>query len=85
MYQILARFYDALVKDDEATKDWVDFIEDHASFHSVLEYACGSGEITLALARKGYDVKAGDLSSEMIEMAKKKKDLDLASSSWQSL
>ncbi len=26
MYQILARFYDALVKDDEATKDWVELV-----------------------------------------------------------
>ena len=74
MYQVLARFYDALVKDDKATQDWVDFIEAHASFQRVLEYACGSGEITLALARKGYDVKASDLSSDMIEMAKRKED-----------
>ncbi|WP_071441678.1 class I SAM-dependent DNA methyltransferase [Traorella massiliensis] len=77
MYQVLARFYDALVKDDKATQDWVDFIEAHASFQRVLEYACGSGEITLALARKGYDVKASDLSSDMIEMAKRKEDAHL--------
>lgn len=72
MYQVLASYYDALVKDDQATQDWVSFIEKHAHFESVLEYACGSGEITLALSKKGYPVKASDLSSEMIEMAKRK-------------
>lgn len=77
MYQILAQFYDALVKDDEATQHWVDFIERHACFKSVVEYACGSGEITLALAKKGYRVEAGDLSEEMIEEAKKKDDQHL--------
>lgn len=77
MYQILASFYDALVKDDEATLAWVNFIEKHAAFHDVIEYACGSGEITLALARKGYDVKASDLSSEMVEMAKQKAGAEL--------
>ena len=47
MYQILAKYYDALVKDEEATKAWADFVESHATFNTVLEYACGSGEITL--------------------------------------
>lgn len=76
MYQILAKFYDSLVKDDEATLDWVHFIEKHAKFSSVLEYACGSGEITLALANLGYQVKASDLSFDMIEMAKQKEGAD---------
>lgn len=76
MYQILAKYYDALVADEKATLAWVDFIESHASFHSILEFACGSGEITLALANKGYEVKASDLSKDMIEEAKKKKGAD---------
>lgn len=72
MYQALAKFYDPLVKDEQATRDWVDFIERHASFQSVIEYACGSGEITLALAKKGYHVEASDLSCDMVEVAKAK-------------
>lgn len=72
MYQALAKFYDPLVKDEQATRDWVDFIERHASFQSVIEYACGSGEITLALANKGYHVEASDLSLDMVEVAKQK-------------
>lgn len=78
MYNILASFYDPLVKDDQATLEWVNFIEKHANrFHSVLEYACGSGEITLALARKGYQVKASDLSADMVKQAQNKKKADL--------
>lgn len=76
MYQVLAQFYDALVADEKATQDWVHFIESHASFKTILEYACGSGEITLALAKLGYQIKASDLSSDMVEMAKKKKHAD---------
>lgn len=72
MYQILAKYYDDLVADEKATYAWADFIESHASFKSVLEFACGSGEITLELAKRGYQIKASDLSSEMICEAKKK-------------
>lgn len=72
MYQKLAQFYDSLVKDDQATKDWADFIERHASFHKVIEYACGSGEITAELAKRGYQVEASDISAEMVEKAKQK-------------
>lgn len=76
MYQELAKFYDALVADEEATHNWVDFIESHASFYDILEFACGSGEITLALAKKGYHVKASDLSRDMINEAKKKENAE---------
>lgn len=72
MYQTLAHFYDALVKDDEATKDWVDFIKRHMYGTSIMELACGSGEITIALAKAGYEISASDLSEEMIFMAKQK-------------
>lgn len=76
MYQKLAHFYDALVKDDESTKSWVDFIQHHIKGKRIMEVACGSGEITIALAKKGYQVDASDLSHEMIEEAKKKANSD---------
>lgn len=77
IYQQLANFYDLLVKDEQATQDWVAFIEAHAQFQSVFECACGSGEITLALALKGYQVEASDLSQEMIQQAKQKAGAEL--------
>lgn len=72
MYQKLASFYDALVKDEEATRAWVALIEKWIPKGRILELACGSGEITIALAKDGYQVKASDLSEDMILEAKKK-------------
>lgn len=76
IYNVLAKYYDGLVKDDEATKAWVDFIEPHIEGNKILELACGSGEITIALAKKGFAIEASDLSAAMIEEAKKKPDAD---------
>ena len=53
MYEKLAEFYDALVKDEEATKAWVDLIESYLPKGKIMELACGSGEITIALAKDG--------------------------------
>lgn len=72
IYNKLAAYYDALVKDEEATKEWVNWIESKSKPSSLLELACGSGEITLALAKDGYTVSALDLSERMVEEAKKK-------------
>ena len=72
IYDTLATYYDALVKDDEATKDWLKWIYSEDLGKKVLELACGSGEITNQLAKDGYQVTALDLSEEMVERAKEK-------------
>lgn len=77
MYQALAQYYDALVKDEEATQDWVELITQHMPKGRIMELACGSGEITIALAKLGYQVSASDLSAEMISEAKQKPDSEL--------
>lgn len=69
MYQVLAKYYDALVKDDEATSAWVDLIKAHMPKGDIMELACGSGEITIALSKEGYHVSASDLSQDMIHAA----------------
>ena len=66
MYELLAHVYDALVKDDEATACWVELIKAHIRGTELLELACGSGEITIALAQEGYHVDASDLSAAMM-------------------
>lgn len=68
-YSVLADFYDTLVKDEEATRQWVDYTKQRVKAKHILELACGSGEITLALAQEGYRLDALDLSSEMITRA----------------
>ena len=77
MYQALATYYDALVKDDEATLAWVSLITNYIKEGSLLELACGSGEITIALANKGYQMHASDISGDMIEAAKQKAGSEL--------
>lgn len=77
IYDVLASYYDALVKDEEATKAWVELIQRHVSGKEVMEVACGSGEITIALAQKGYHMHASDISPAMIEAAKAKADAEL--------
>ena len=72
IYSTLAQYYDALVKDDEATQAWVDWMAAWKPGKKVLELACGSGEITHELACLGYDMTALDLSAKMIERAKEK-------------
>ncbi|WP_294729613.1 class I SAM-dependent methyltransferase [uncultured Faecalibaculum sp.] len=69
-YGILARYYDALVKDDEATLQWVNWIGRRG--RTLLDCACGSGEITRQLAGL-YEQTAGmDLSPDMIRAASAK-------------
>ena len=71
-YDSLARYYDALVKDEEATQHWVEFTERFCPGKKLLELACGSGEISIALANHGYEVDATDLSAQMILQAQAK-------------
>ena len=72
IYKTLANYYDALVKDEQASKAWVDWIEKFQQPSDCLELACGSGEITEMLAKKGYQMTALDLSEEMVKRAKEK-------------
>ena len=72
IYNTLAHYYDGLVKDEQATQDWVTLIRKHIHKKDMMELACGSGEITLALANLGYRIDASDLSEEMIYEAKQK-------------
>lgn len=72
IYKTLADSYDQLVKDEDATRQWADFTCRYLKHGKLLELACGSGEITLALAERGFEITAGDLSEEMLKAAKQK-------------
>lgn len=71
MYSKLAKYYDALVKDDHAVDMWISFFKTHKKGNNILELASGTGEITLALA-KNFDVDASDVSISMLKEIKKK-------------
>lgn len=72
MYEKLADYYDALVSDEEATLAWCDLIEHYVKGKEVLELACGSGEITCELAKRGYHMFASDISESMLEKTRAK-------------
>lgn len=69
IYNSLATYYDALLKDDDAVLMWTDFFEKHKTGHTILELASGTGEITLELAKK-YQIDATDLSKAMLDKIK---------------
>lgn len=77
MYDVLAKYYDELVKDLDSTKRWHDFVLKHATGKYLLDIACGSGDLTIALSNS-YKVDACDISEEMLEIAvNKSKGLDI--------
>lgn len=67
-YSALARFYDGLTKDIPSDK-WAAFIEKQAGGlkgKRVLDAACGTGKITVQLAKRGAQVAGFDASQEML-------------------
>lgn len=73
----VADYYDTLMKGIDYS-EWVNYtIELFKHFghkpKRVLDLACGTGSATLELVRRGFEVTAIDLSSEMLEILRKKK------------
>ena len=68
-YEVLAKYYDELLQDEEALSLWLKYIEEE-SFTSVLELASGSGVMASILKNKGYEIIASDISESMKEAAK---------------
>ena len=75
IYKTLASYYDALVTDEEATQDWVDYTRKYVQKGKILDLAYGSGDFVIALAKLGFVVEASDLSVEMIKVAESKKEV----------
>lgn len=77
-YGNFAYVYDQLM-DDVDYDAWVGHIEDlidksGASVKNILELACGTGNITIPLAQKGYDIAGIDISEDMLGVALEKSE-----------
>lgn len=75
-YGKLAKVYDYLMSGVDYN-DWADYICSIGERFDlkprvILDLACGTGNSSLSLAKKGYQVIGVDLSPEMLEVAKKK-------------
>ena len=68
-YEVLAKYYDELLQDEQAYDYWLRYIEEEC-FNDVLELASGSAVLTKILSKKGYNITASDISKEMKEAAK---------------
>ena len=79
IYDILAPIYDRVNADIDYSA-WADFIEKiivaEAKSHPelVLDLGCGTGSMTLELARRGYDMTGVDCSPEMLDVARERAD-----------
>jgi len=75
-YTGFAYLYDKLIKQDYS--QWANYIEAvflryGKGISLVLDLACGTGNLTALLAKKGYDMIGLDKSSDMLSMAAQKK------------
>lgn len=68
-YETFAFVYDAMM-DTNLYKEWLDFTLRHCEDKkNLLELACGTGHLALALAQAGFQVTGLDLSEEMLSIA----------------
>ncbi|MCX6570924.1 MAG: methyltransferase domain-containing protein [Candidatus Aminicenantes bacterium] len=82
-----ANQYDELVRDKDYRGE-CDLIEDvfrlygHGEIHTLVDFGCGTGNHSIPLAQRGYQVTGVDLSSEMLCVARKKSSEVGASVNW---
>ncbi len=73
-YSAFAAGYDRMMGDVDYD-GWADYIDGflrEAGVRTVLECACGTGCLTVRLARKGYAMTGSDLSEDMLMVARQK-------------
>ena len=76
IYDLIAPIYDGINREIDYSK-WADFIEAAVNKYSAftkgalaLDLGCGTGKMTVELARRGYDMTGVDYSAEMLDVAR---------------
>lgn len=78
-YSEFAYIYDTLMHKDVDYEKWADYIENIFTMYDVnpnlvCDLACGTGNITIPLSKRGYDMTGVDISSDMLNIAREKAD-----------
>lgn len=71
MFEKLACVYDDCMYDVSYT-DWASYLKRFMAGETILEYGCGTGNLTMELLRFGFSVIALDNSAEMLTVAEAK-------------
>ena len=76
-YQDFAYVYDRLMHEDIDYDKWCDYIENLFTLHGVspdtlCELACGTGNVTCRMEKRGYKITASDISRDMLSVASEK-------------
>lgn len=76
-YNDFAYIYDKLMKPDINYGEWVDYIENIFTYYGkdvnlTADLACGTGNFTIPLAKRGYDMIGVDVSEDMLNVARDK-------------
>ncbi|PKM69943.1 MAG: hypothetical protein CVU94_01470 [Firmicutes bacterium HGW-Firmicutes-19] len=75
-YQHLALIYDAIMGDSDGVNKYAEMLQDVLKKGKILDLACGTGDLTITLSDRGYQMTGLDLSEPMLEIAKKKSKSD---------
>ncbi|WLR49911.1 class I SAM-dependent methyltransferase [Bacillus tianshenii] len=75
-YEGFAYLYDELMS-DAPYDSWTEFVQKQANNYNIegkrlLDLACGTGELSVRLAEKGWVVTGADLSEDMLAVAQQK-------------
>ena len=78
-YRDFARIYDSLMHRDVDYEKWADYIENLFDMYGanpslVCDVACGTGNMTIPLAKRGYDMTGVDISEDMLNIARSKSE-----------
>lgn len=76
-YSEFARIYDRLMHGDIDYERYADYIENLFILNDrnpdlVCDLACGTGNMTIPLAKRGYNMTGADLSADMLNIAREK-------------
>ncbi len=66
-YDLLATFYDSFI-DPEVYEEYIKLINQYTTVSTVLDIGCGTGTLSIEMAKAGYEVVATDLSEEMLQI-----------------